>query len=70
MTASDSGTTARTPERVALDLHAKLKRAEENGRAMRDVIASMVDGPETKPATMRGSLRLLVKAYDEAMAAP
>lgn len=55
-----------TPERVALDLHARLKRAEENGKALRDVVAAIAE-QDGSADTIRAACRLLVRAYDEGM---
>lgn len=55
-----------TPERIALDLHARLKRAEENGKALRDVVASIAE-QQGNADTIRAACRLLVRAYDEGM---
>jgi hypothetical protein len=49
---------------VALNLHRRLKAMEENGKALRDVVASIAEQPGSE-RTIRAALRLLVRAYDE-----
>ncbi len=47
-------------------LLAGLRRVEENGKAMRDVLASIA-AQNSSAETIRAALRLLVRAYDEAL---
>lgn len=55
--------TTKGPKFEVLDLHSRLKRAAENGQALRDVVASVAASPGSEQ-TIRAALRLLVKAYD------
>lgn len=62
------GEPSESPKSTALSLLVKLKHAEERGKAMRDIVASVAETPASEEV-IRGTLRLLVKAYDKGNAA-